>query len=156
MSDGQRQIPDTPTGPEPPEHDRDAPDLPRRDAGNPAEGNLVEHGEVRNDHPPTPAPPPTAEPQKGRSSQNEAGETAAESVVGSLQADWRITKGSDPNSPVAGLLAAAAATNGPLDAGAYRRFLAKTDLDWASVEDLEARYGSFQSALAEAGIAPAH
>jgi hypothetical protein len=150
MSDGQRQIPDTPTGPEPPEHDRDAPDLPRRDAGNPAEGNLVEHGEVRTDH------PPTAEPQKGRSSQNEAGETAAESVVGSLQADWRITKGSDPNSPVAGLLAAAAATNGPLDAGAYRRFLATTDLDWASVEDLEARYGSFQSALAEAGIAPAH
>jgi len=150
MSDGQRQIPDTPTGPEPPEHDRDAPDLPRHDAGNTAEGNLVEHGEVRTDH------PPTAEPQKGRSSQNEAGETAAESVVGSLQADWRITKGSDPNSPVAGLLAAAAATNGPLDAGAYRRFLAKTDLDWASVEDLEARYGSFQSALAEAGIAPAH
>ena len=149
MSDGQRHIPDTPTGPAPPEHDQDAPDLPRRDAGKPAEGNLVEHGQVRADH------PSTAEPQKGRSSQNQAGETAAESVVESLQADWRITKGSDPDSPVAGLLAAAAATNGPLDARAYRRFLAETGLDWASVEDLESRYGSFQSALAEAGIAPA-
>jgi hypothetical protein len=150
MSDGQRPIPDTPTGPVPPEHDRDAPDLPHRDAGKPAEGNLVEHGQVRTDH------PSTAEPQKGRSSQNEAGETAAESVVESLRADWRITKGSDPDSPVAGLLAAAAATNGALDEGAYRRFLAETDLDWSSVEDLEARYGSFQLALAEAGIAPAH
>jgi hypothetical protein len=149
MSDDQRHIPDTPTGPVPPEHDRDAPDLPQHDAGEPAEGNLVEHGQVRTDH------PSTSEPQKGRSSQNEAGETAAESVVESLQADWRITKGSDPDSPVAGLLAAAAATNGSLDAGAYRRFVAETDLDWASVEDLEARYGSFQSALAEAGIAPA-
>jgi hypothetical protein len=145
MSDGTRHIPDTPTGPAPPEHDRDAPDLPHHDAGEPAEGNLVKDGQVRTDH------PPTAEPQKGRSAQDEAGETAAES----LQADWRITKGSDPDSPVAGLLAAAAATNGPLDEGAYRRFLADTDLGWASVEDLKARYGSFQSALAEAGIASA-
>jgi hypothetical protein len=149
MSDGRRHIPDTPTGPAPSEHDRDAPDLPHHDAGEPAEGNLVKDGQVRTDH------PSTAEPQKGRSSQHEAGETAAESVVESLQADWRITKGSDPDSPVAGLLAAAAATNGPIDEGAYRRFLADTDLHWASVEDLEARYGSFQSALAEAGIAPA-
>ena len=148
MSDGQRHIPDTPTGPAPPEHDRDSADLPRHDAGKPAEGNVVKDGQVRTDH------PSTAEPQKGRSSQGEAGETAAESVIDSLQVDSRITKGSDPDSPVAGLLAAAAATNGPLDEGAYRRFLAETDLGWASVEDLEARYGSFQSALAEAGIAP--
>jgi hypothetical protein len=150
MSDRQPHIPDTPTGPAPPEHDRDAADLPRHDAGEPAEGNLVKDGQERTDH------PTTAEPQKGRSSPDEAGGTAAESVVESLQADWRITKGSDPDSPVAGLLAAAAATNGPLDEGAYRRFLAETDVDWASVEDLQARYGSFQSALAEAGIAPAH
>jgi hypothetical protein len=149
MSDGQRHIPDTPTGPAPPEHDRDSPDLPRRDAGEPAEGNLVKDGQVRTDH------PTTGEPQKGRSSQGEAGDTAAESVIESLQADSRITKGGDPDSPVAGLLAAAAAANGPLDESGYRRFLAKTDLGWASVEDLEARYGSFQSALAEAGIAPA-
>jgi hypothetical protein len=149
MSDGQRQISDTPTGPEPREHDVDAPDQPLSDAGKPAEGNLVEHGQVRTDH------PSTGEPQKGRASQKEAGETAAESVVESLQADWRITKGSDPDSPVAGLLAAAAATNGQLDKGTYRRFVAETDLDWASVEDLEARYGSFQSALVEAGIAAA-
>jgi hypothetical protein len=149
MSDGQRQIPDIPTGPEPRGHDLDAPDQPLSDAGKPAEGNLVEHGQVRTDH------PSTGQPQKGRASRNEAGETAAESVVESLHADWRIAKGSDPDSPVAGLLAAAAATNGPLDEGTYRRFLAETDLDWASVEDLEVRYGSFQSALAEAGIAPA-
>lgn len=149
MSDGKRHIPDTPTGPAPPEHDRDAPDLPRHDAGEPAEGNLVKDGQVRTGH------PSTAEPHKGRSSLDEAGETAAESVVESLRADWRITKGSDPDAPVAGLLAAAAATNGPLDERTYRRFLADTNLDWASVEDLEARYGSFQSALAEAGIAPA-
>jgi hypothetical protein len=147
MSDRRPHIPDTPTGPVPAEHDRDAPDLPRHDAGKPAEGSLVEHGRVRTGH------PSTAEPQKGRSSQGEAGETAAESVVESLQADWRITKGSDPDSPVAGLLAAAAATNGPLDERAYRRYLAETDLNWPSVDDLEARYGSFQSALAEAGIA---
>jgi hypothetical protein len=147
MSDRQPRIPDTPTGPAPAEHDRDAPDLPDHDAGKPAGSNLVEHGRVRTDH------PSTAEPQKGRSSQKQAGETAAESVVDSLQADWRITKGSDPDSPVAGLLAAAAATNGPVDERAYRRFLAETGLDWASVEDLEARYGSFQAALAEAGIA---
>src|SRR6478752_5132482 len=105
MSDGQRHIPDTPTGPAPPEHDRDTPDLPRRDAGEPAEGNLVKDGQVRTDH------PSTAEPQKGRSSQDEAGDTAAESVIESLQVDSRITKGSDPDSPVAGLLAAAAAAN---------------------------------------------
>ena len=149
MSDRQRPIPDTPTGPAPPGHDRDTPDLPRRDAGEPAEGNLLKDGQVRTDH------PSTAEPQKGRSSHAEAGDTAAESVIESLQVDSRITKGSDPDSPVAGLLAAAAATNGALDEGAYRRFLTETDLDWASVEDLETRYGSFRSALAEAGIAPA-
>ena len=149
MSDEQRDIPDTPTGPGPSELDRDAPDLPRDDAGEPAEGNLVKDGQVRTDH------PATAEPQKGGSSRDETGETAAESVVESLRADSRITKGSDPDSPVAGLLAAAAATSGPLDEGAYRRFLAETGRDWASVEDLEARYGSFRSALAEAGIAPA-
>jgi hypothetical protein len=123
-------------------------ELPRHDAGEPAGGNLVKDGQVRTDH------PSTAEPQKGRSSQDEAGDTAAESVIESLQIDSRITKGSDPDSPVAGLLAAAAATNGALDEGAYRRFLAESDRDWFSVEDLEARYGSFQSALAEAGIAP--
>jgi hypothetical protein len=149
MSDGQRHIPDSPTGPTPREHDRDSADLPRHDAEKPADGNLVKEGQVRTDH------PSTAEPQKGRSSQEEAGDTAAESVIDSLQVNSRITKGSDPDSPVAGLLAAAAAANGPLDEGAYRRFLAETDLGWASVEDLEARYGSFQSALAEAGIAPA-
>lgn len=149
MSGEQRHIPDTPTGPAPPEQDQDAPDLSRHDAGKPAGGNLVKEGRERTDH------PSTAEPQKGRSSDAEAGETAAESVIGSLQSDSRITKGSDPDSPVAGLLAAAAAANGPLDEGAYRRFLAETDRDWTSVEDLEARYGSFQSALAEAGIAPA-
>ena len=149
MSERERHIPDTPTGPEPTEHDRDAPDLSRPEADEPAEGNLVTDGQARTDH------PSTAEPQKGRSSQSEAGETAAESVVESLQTDWRITKGSDPDSPVAGLLAAAAATNGPIDEGAYRRFLAETDRGWPSVEDLEHRYGSFQSALAEAGIAPA-
>jgi|SRR3954470_9362778 hypothetical protein len=148
MSDRQRHIPDTPTGPAPTEHDRDAPDLAHPEAGEPAEGNLVTDGQVRTDH------PSTAEPQKGRPSPDEAGETAAESVVESLRADWRITKGSDPDSPVAGLLAAAAATNGPLDEGSYRRFLAETDRGWPSVEDLEHRYGSFQSALAEAGIAP--
>src|SRR6476469_7968089 len=125
MSDGQRHIPDTPTGPAPPEHDRDTPDLPRRDAGEPAEGNLVKDGQVRTEH------PSTAEPQKGRSSQGEAGEKAAETVIGSLQGDSRIKKGSDPDSPVAGRLAAAAATNGPLDEYVYRRFLAETDLSWA-------------------------
>src|SRR5437016_232378 len=134
MSGGERHIPDTPTGPAPPEHDRDSADLPRHEAGGPAEGNLVKDGQVRTDHPST---------AEGRSSQGEAGETAAESVIDSLQVDSRITKGSDPDSPVAGLLAAAAATNGPLDEGTYRRFLAETDLGWASVEDLEARYGSF-------------
>jgi hypothetical protein len=149
MSDEQRDIPDTPTGPAPPERDQDSADLPRHDAGKPAGGNLVKEGRERTDH------PSTGEPQKGRSSEAEAGETAAESVIESLQVDSRITKGSDPDSPVAGLLAAAAATNGPLDEGAYRRFLADADRDWTSVEDLESRYGSFQSALAEAGIAPA-
>ena len=149
MCGEQRHIPDTPTGPAPPEQDQDSPDLSRHDAGKPAGGNLVKDGRERTDH------PPTAEPQKGRSSEAEAGETAAESVIESLHTDSRITKGSDPDSPVAGLLAAAAATNGPLDEGAYRRFLADADRDWTSVEDLEARYGSFQSALAEAGIAPA-
>ena len=147
MSEGQRDIPDTPTGPGPSEQDRDAPDLPRDDAGEPARGNLVKEGQVRTDH------PATDEPQKRRSPRDE--QTAAESVVESLRADSRITKGSDPDSPVAGLLAAAAATSGPLDESAYRRFLAETDTDWASVADLEARYGSFQSALAEAGITPA-
>src|SRR4051794_18583121 len=107
MSDRQRHIPDTPTGPAPTEHDRDAPDLAHPEAGEPAEGNLVTDGQVRTD------PPSTAEPQKGRPSPDEAGETAAESVVESLRADWRITKGSDPDSPVAGLLAAAAGTKRP-------------------------------------------
>src|SRR3954465_12182535 len=148
MSDRQRHIPDTPTGPAPTEPDRDAPDLAHPGAGEPAEGNLVTDGQVRTDH------PSTAEPQKGRPSRDEAGETAAESGVEAPRADWRITKGSDPDSPVAGLLAAAAATNGPLDEGSYRRVLAGTGPGWPSVEDLEHRYGSFQSALAEAGIAP--
>src|SRR4051794_41314820 len=99
-------------------------------------------------------PPPPAEPQKGRPSPDEAGETAAESVVESLRADWRITKGSDPDSPVAGLLAAAAATNGPLDEGSYRRFLAGTEPGRPRVEDPQHPHGPFPAALAEGRLPP--
>ena len=45
--------------------------------------------------------------------------TTAERIFPSLGAELRLQKGSDPNSPLAGLLAAAAGRQGPLDERAY-------------------------------------
>jgi hypothetical protein len=79
--------------------------------------------------------------------------TTADRIVGSLQVDGRLVKGSDPDAPVAGLLAAAAAVPGPLDEAAYRRFVESSGEPWPSADDLIERYGSFAAALEAAGIA---
>lgn len=78
--------------------------------------------------------------------------TTAEEIFPSLGAATRLEKGSDPDSPVAGLLAAGARTMTPVDEAAYRRFLEEEPGRWASVEQLVERYGSFQAALEAAGI----
>jgi hypothetical protein len=76
----------------------------------------------------------------------------AEEILPALGVDWRLDKGSDPDSPLAGLLAAAAASAGSLDARAYREFLETRDGGWPTVEELESHYGSFGAALEAAGI----
>ena len=78
--------------------------------------------------------------------------TRAERIVPSLDVEVRVEKGSDPDSPLAGLLAAAAGRQGPLDEAAYRDFAAQSGGRWASLERLIERYGSFEAALAAAGI----
>ena len=138
----ERNLPDTPTGPTP--EQPDAPDLTPDQAGRTAQGNQVEDGPER-----TPGHPG----QHQQTEQSEADETAAESVIDTLNTDWRITKGSDPASPLAGLLAAGAATDGAVDRSIYQRFLDGSDERWASVDELEQQYGSFEGALSAAGMA---
>jgi hypothetical protein len=83
---------------------------------------------------PTPDPPPSV---TGAANPKQAG---------------RIEKGTARDDPLAGILAAAAATPSPLDERAYRRFVAEADEDWLTVHDLVKRYGSFTAALHAAGI----
>src|SRR5947207_10328375 len=78
--------------------------------------------------------------------------TTADRIVGSRQSDERRVKGSDPDAPVAGLLAAAAAVPASLDESAYRRFVESSDGAWPTADDLVERYGSFSAALEAAGI----
>jgi hypothetical protein len=78
--------------------------------------------------------------------------TRAERLVPSLDVEIRLDKGSDPDSPLAGLLAAAAGRQGPLDEAAYRDFVDGSDAAWASPEQLIERYGSFAAALEAAGV----
>jgi hypothetical protein len=96
-------------------------------------------------------------PSHGRPSPEQASPafdaTTAEEIFPSLGDEIRLEKGSDPGSPVAGLLAAGARTMTPVDEAAYRRFLEDEEPGrWASVERLVERYGSFQAALDAAGI----
>ncbi|MGN6379096.1 MAG: hypothetical protein ACTHNU_09115 [Gaiellales bacterium] len=82
--------------------------------------------------------------------------TTAERIVPSLGTELRLEKGSDPDSPLAGLLAAGARIMEPLDEAEYRRFLeSQPDGRWASVDELVEQYGSFQAAVEAAGIAGA-
>ena len=79
--------------------------------------------------------------------------TTAEEIVPSLGTEIRLEKGSDPDSPLAGLLAAGARTMTPLDEAAYRRFLEDEEPGrWTSIAQLVERYGSFQAALHAACI----
>jgi hypothetical protein len=78
--------------------------------------------------------------------------TRAERMVPSLDVEVRLEKESDPDSPVAGLRAAAAGVQGPLTERSYRDFAAASGGRWASPEALIARYGSFEAALEAAGI----
>jgi hypothetical protein len=136
-----RSLPDTPTGPT--TERPDAPDLSPDQAGRPAGGNQVENGPQR-----TPGRPG----QHQQAEHSDFDETAAESVIDALNTDWRIQKGSDPGSPLAGLLAAGAAANGAVDRAGYQRFLDGSEQRWASIDELEERYGSFEGALAAAGM----
>jgi hypothetical protein len=87
-------------------------------------------------------PPPSAEFEA----------TRAERIVRSLDVELRLDKGSDPESPLAGLRAAAAGAQGPLTESAYREFAAGPGGPWESAERLIERYGSFAAALQAAGI----
>ena len=78
--------------------------------------------------------------------------TRAERMVPSLDVEVRLEKGSDPESPLAGLRAAAAGVQGPLTERSYRDFAAASAGRWESPEALIARYGSFAAALEAAGI----
>src|SRR5438874_1752229 len=65
--------------------------------------------------------------------------TTADRIVGSLQSDERLVKGSDPDAPVAGLLAAAAAVPGARDEVAYRPFVGSWDRAWPAGRAVAAR-----------------
>ncbi len=142
-------IEDHPTGAphEPrPEHGKDAPDLPPDEAEGTARRNVVDEGGAEG------APADRDDPAR-HAPASDVGATAAGAIIPALAADGRIEKGSDPGSPLAGLLAAGAALPGPVDEGAYRAFLeSHPGQGWAAPDDLAEQYGSFAAALAAAGI----
>ena len=142
------RIEDNPTGSpgEPaPEHGKDAPDLPPDQAGRSAGGNQVDDAGKGDD--------PHRDDPARHAHASDTGPTAADAVIPALATDWRVKKGSDPDDPLAGLLAAGASSPGVIDESAYREYLeAHPDQGWASVDDLAERYGSFSAALAAAGM----
>lgn len=135
-------MPDVPTGAtEGPETHPDAPDLPAEDAAAPAGGNHTTHPDEGAD---------------GRDDQQDEVERPAggaeEILPTALDVDWHLDRGSDPDSPLAGLLAAAAASPQPLDERAYRAYREQQGDVWPTVDQLVERYGSFGAALQAAGI----
>jgi hypothetical protein len=141
--DGPKDIPDVPSGPteERSETHPDAPDLPAEGGAEPAKGNQTVHSSEGHD---------------GRDDQqDEVGRPAGradEILPTALGVDWHLDRGSDPESPVAGLLAAAAAFPQPLNERAYRAYRDQHDGAWPSVDELVERYGSFGAAMRAAGI----
>jgi hypothetical protein len=137
------RIPDVPSGPtkERGETHPDAPDLPAEDAAQPAKGNQTGHpgegGEGRDD-------------QEDEVDRPAGG--AEEILPTALDVDWHLDRGSDPESPLAGLLAAAAASPQPLDERAYRAYRDQHGGIWPSVDQLVEEYGSFGAAMRAAGI----
>lgn len=141
------RVPDQPTGPSD-AHRRDAaPDAPATDSD-----DVHERRNVATEHQPD-MPPPDG-PRQDRDVSNSPGyrSTAADAVFPATSQDLRITKGSDPEAPTAGLLAAAAGTHGHLTEGEYREFC-RDHPEWTSADDLIKTYGSFAAALEAAGIA---
>jgi hypothetical protein len=141
----ERAVPDVPTGPteqQQPGTHPDAPDMSPDEAGEPAKGNRTTHPQERD---------PSAPDEAGRVSRGRL-TGRAEEILPELDIEWRFDRGSDSGSPLAGLLAAAAASPQPLDARAYSRYLDSRDSGWPTVEELESLYGSFSAALEAAGI----
>jgi hypothetical protein len=112
------------------------------EAGEPAKGNRTNHPQERD---------PSATDEGGHDSGKRL-TGRAEEILPELDIEWHFDRGSDSGSPLAGLLAAAAASPQPLDARAYRKYIDSRDGGWPTVEELEAHYGSFSAALEAAGI----
>ncbi len=141
--DGTPAVPDVPTGPTEGTQGThpDAPDLPADQAGDAAKGSQTGH--------PRGGGPQTAE----RTQPGDRGPGAAEEILpAALDVESRPDRGSDSDSPVAGLLAAAAASPQPLDERAYRDYRESHGGRWPTIEELERRYGSFAAAMRAAGI----
>jgi hypothetical protein len=138
---------DNPTGPGDAERPETRPDAP------PTEPDTVhERRNAVTEHRPDQPAPEGPRQDRDVSNTPEFRGTAADSVFPATSQDLRITKGTDPDAPTAGLLAAAAGVHGQLTESEYRRF-AERHPEWASADDLIERYGSFGAALSAAGIA---
>jgi hypothetical protein len=141
------RVPDQPTGPSDAHRPEAAPDAPptRRDTTH-------ERGNQATEHRPAQSKPEG--PRQDRDVSNTASfrETTADAVFPATSQNLRITKGSDPDAPTAGLLAAAAGVQGQLTEGEYRRFCDEHP-EWVSADELVETYGSFGAALEAAGIA---
>jgi hypothetical protein len=140
------RVPDHPTGPSDAHHPEAAPDAPAT-----APDDIHERRNEATEHRPAQSSPEGPRQDRDVSNTREYRETSADAVFPATSQDLRIQKGSDPESPTAGLLAAAAGVQGQLTESEYRRFC-EDHPEWTPAGELVERYGSFDEALAAAGI----
>lgn len=139
-------IHDHPTGPSDAHRPEAAPDAPPT-----APADTHERRNEATEHRPDMPAPSGPRPDRDVSNTPEFRDTAADAVFPATSQDLRIRKGSDPAAATAGLLAAAASVQGQLTESEYRRFCDEHP-EWTPAGELIERYGSFDAALAAAGI----
>lgn len=140
------RVPDHPTGPSDAHHPEAAPDAPTT-----GHDDIHERRNDATEHRPAQSPSEGPRPDRDVSNTPEHRGTSAGAVFPATSQGLRIQKGSDPESPTAGLLAAAAGVQGQLTESEYRRFC-DAHPEWPPASELVERYGSFDEALAAAGI----
>lgn len=141
------KVPDHPTGPADAHHPATGPDAPAT-----APDEVHERRNRATEHQPDMPPLDGRRQDRDVSNTAEFRDTSADAVFPATSQDLRITKGSDPAAPTAGLLAAAAGTQGQLTEAEYREFCERHP-EWTPADELIETYGSFGAALAAAGIA---
>ena len=129
-------VPDHPTGPADADHPATGPDAPAT-----APDEVHERRNRATEHQPDMPPPDGPRQDRDVSNTAEFRDTSADAVFPATSQDLRITKGSDPAAPTAGLLAAAAGTQGQLTEAEYREFCEQHP-EWTPADELIETYGS--------------